>query len=329
MKRPPILRHLWIFIKKHRQWLGFIVMTVALFYAFLTVLYEPRHIIVDVFYGLFFFLLIAGLHHAFSTEIDAHHVLNIDALDFVFCALGVLATFSLVHWLGISAVLASASLGLVGYGVVRKYQVPIYCGSFAGMVSTSMFDFVEVGVLAAVAAVIFVLTKPLFAGYGGKLGTVAFMSSLITFSLFEKTQLTLTADYSLGLLFLVSALGVLASFYLQHGLKTSSVFASASTSLLFALVVTYGFVSLADYAVVFFSASFIGMSSKERLPNVLFVIVSGLVLGLIYFIFTAYFHGLGGKLGLMAMMSVVITNGIAFAFLKMKDIGLHNDQDVS
>jgi len=53
------------------------------------------------------------------------------------------------------------------------------------------------------------------------------------------------------------------------------------------------------------------MSSKERVPNLFYVVISGVVLGLVYFIFIYYFNGLGGKLGLMALISVIITSGVS------------------
>ena len=171
-----------------------------------------------------------------------------------------------------------------------------------------------------ICAFIFLLTKPLFKGYGGKLGTVAFMSSLITFSIFHEEYFILPNDFNFWLLLIASIFGVAISYYIQHRFHMSAVFASAMPSFIFAVVIVYAFPNHTEYAIIFYSASFIGMSSKERLPNIGFALFSGLVLGLIYYIFLEYFHGLGGKLGLMALMSVVITTGLSSFFKKFQTL---------
>jgi hypothetical protein len=208
-------------------------------------------------------------------------------------------------------VLASSFTGLLGYFFIRKRDVAIYCGSFAGMVSVSLFGFLEVTVLAIICAFIFILTKPLFKGYGGKLGTIAFMSSLIVHSIFADEFISVTIDFNIFLLILTTTLGVLITYYIKHFFKVSAVFASAMPSFIFALVFVYLIQNHTDYIVVFFSASFIGMSSEKRLPNVYFVLLSGIILGFIYDIFIQFFNGLGGKLGLMALISVIITSGFS------------------
>ncbi len=304
------------FLYNHQQWVGFSVLVVALLYAFITLLFEPREVIEDIAYGLFFALLIWGLFHAFKTERKIIKKINFKSIDGVFIIFSVIITYAIAHNLGLSAVIASSFIGILGYIFFPKQQVAIYCGSFAGMVSTALFNYYEVLFLAIVCAFIFLLTKPLFKGYGGKLGTIAFMSSLITFSIFHEEYFVLPNDFNFWLLLVSSMVSVAISYYVQHRFSMSAVFASAVPSFIFALIIIYLFPAHTEYAIIFYSASFIGMSSKERLPNIGFAIFSGLVLGLIYYIFLEYFHGLGGKLGLMALMSVIITTGITSFFKK-------------
>lgn len=302
--------NLWNFVKNHQQWFGFILVVVALIYAYVTLLFESIHPILDIIYAILFILLIYGLFCAFKTEQEETKHISFKSWDGVYAALGVIVTYSMVHFLGLSAVLASGITGLLGYVFLKKYEVAIYCGSFAGMVSVALFNYYEVAVLALVCGFIFILTKPLFAGYGGKLGTVAFMSSLITFSLFHEEYLLIETDFNFWLLIMTTIFGAVITFTIQHKLKTSAVLASASTSVVFALILIYLVGNHIEYTIIFFSSSFVGMSSKNHLPNILVVAISGLILGLIYYVFIEYFHGLGGKLGLMAMMSVMITSGM-------------------
>lgn len=319
MKEKPPLRpkkNLWKFLINHQQWLGFIALVVAILYAYVTLLFEPRHPLLDGVYAMFFLFLLIGLLQAFRMEKEQIKIISFRDLDGLFAVVGVYATYSIVHFFGVSAVLASSLIGILGYFFVKKHQVAIYCGSFAGMVSVALFNYYEVTVLAIICAFIFILTKSLFSGYGGKLGTVAFMSSLITFSIFQEEYMVIESDFNIWLLLLTSILGAVLTYSIQHYIKTSAVLASASVSFLFAIMMIYLVKNHMEYTVIFFCASFIGMSSKERLPNLLYVLVSGFILGLIYFIFTEYFHGLGGKLGLMAMMSVIITSGVVAIFRK-------------
>ncbi len=304
------------FIKYHKQWLGFIVLSVALLYAYITVLFETKELLLDIVYAILFIFLLVGLFHAIKNESIRIKTSSFDFLDLLMVIVGVFATYSIVHFFELSIVLASCLIGLFGHFLARKYEAAIYCGSFAGMVSVILFGFFEVLVLALICAFIYILTKPLLSGYGGKLGAIAFMSSLIVHSLFSDGFLVVESNLHLGLLLVTTTIGVVFTFYLQHYFKFTPVFASAILSFFFALIFIYLIPSHLDYVIVFFSASFIGMSSKERIPHFIFVILSGLILGFIYYIFIRYFNGLGGKLGLIALISVIITSGISKLFVK-------------
>jgi len=307
---------IWLFIKKNQQWLGFIVLLVVLLFAFITVLIEPKETVLDVVYGFIFISLILGLVYAFNKEKEEYKKVTFKSFDWLFVILGVFSTYSLVHFFSIPVVIASSGVGLVGFIFMRKYEVALYCGSFAGMVSISLFSFMEVLVLALICAFIYILSKPIFKGYGGKLGTIAFMSSLIVHSIFNDQYLVLSFDINTWLLFLTTISGVMITFYFHHRFKTSAVLSSGLFSLIFGLLIYLISSNHMDYVVIFFSASFIGMSSKEKLPNVWYVLLSGIILGLIYDVFLELFNGLGGKLGLMAMLSVIVTSGISIILRK-------------
>jgi hypothetical protein len=283
-------------------------------------LFEPKEVLLDIINAIFFIFLTVGLIRQFTNESKETKKISFNDLDGLFVILGVFVTYSLNHFLGISVVLASSFTGLVAYFFIRKRDIAIYCGSFAGMVSVSLFGFIEVSVLALICAFIFILTKPLFKGYGGKLGTIAFMSSLIVHSIFADEFVLVSTNFNFFLLILTTLAGVLITYYIKYFFKVSAVFASALPSLVFALIFIYLIPDNSDYVVVFFSASFIGMSSQKRLKNIYFVILSGVVLGLIYDVFIELFNGLGGKLGLMAMISVIITGGISLLIEKILEL---------
>ncbi len=303
------------FFKKHIRWFGFLILTVILAYSYLSIFFVPRALVQDLLYALFFAFLILGLFLEYKleqkkVEIKTHWQWQ----EGLAASIGVLATFAIVFLTGISAVIASAAIGLLGFLLVKKYQVAIYCGSFAGMVSTTLFSIHEVVLLALVCGLVYLLTKPLFSGLGGKLGTVAFISSLLTFAIFSKNYEVVDVQLNLILVLLVSVVGTVSTYLVQHRLHQSAVFASAITSLVFALLVTLVWPSETGYAVVFFAASFLGMSSQERLPNIFVAFWASLILGLVFDLLISVFHGLGGKLGLMALMSIMMTSGILYVY---------------
>lgn len=307
--------NLILVIIRHVKWLGFLLLIAILFYSYLSVFFVPRAWLQDIFYGLFFVFLLLGLVYEWHSErikkVEFNHWQWVEAL---MASVGVLVTFALVYLTGISAVIASATTGMLGFLLLKKYEVAIYCGSFAGMVSTTLFSGAEVAVLAIICGLVYLLTKPLFSGYGGKLGTVAFLSSLLTLTIFSKNYEVLNLQVNMFFVLLSSLLGAMTTYCVQHYLHQSAVFASAITSLVFAVIIFVVWPEETSYPIVFFAASFLGMSSRKRLPNLFVVIWSSLILGVLFDLLINVFHGLGGKLGLMALMSMIMTSGILHSY---------------
>jgi uncharacterized membrane protein YeaQ/YmgE (transglycosylase-associated protein family) len=93
---------------------------------------------------------------------------------------GCLACYLLQRNAHLSAVAASALAGLLGTLIPSPgIQGAIYAGSFAGMCSQEILGgHLQVFFLSAVGAAVYLWAKPRFTGFGGKLGAVAFVSSL-------------------------------------------------------------------------------------------------------------------------------------------------------
>lgn len=308
----------YIFIRNHLQWLGFITVLFAVLFAYVTVLFEPKEILLDTVYFLLFSLLLLGIFFEFKKQVYKVDIIKFKYKEILAIILGTFLTYSLSHYFKLNAVISASSVGFIGFLIFRKYEIPIYCGAFAGMVSISMFSFFEVLILSLVCSIIYILSKPIFKGYGGKLGTIAFLSSLIVHSIFGDEFLVVEMNFSIHYLILTTTLSVMITYTLKHKFNLSSVLASSLPSLIFSIIFILFIPNHFDYVVVFFSASFIGMSSKEKLPTILCVFISGVVLGIIYDLFVEFFNGLGGKLGLMAMISVIITSSISTLIGKTK-----------
>ena len=109
------------------------------------------------------------------------------ARNLLFCSLGCIACYYLQVKFSLSSVLSSALVGLVGSFIPKsKYYdsakaiAAIYCGSFASMTALGHFNsFQLVLVLSLIVGVCFTVCTPYFRGVGGKLGTIAFISSVV------------------------------------------------------------------------------------------------------------------------------------------------------
>ncbi|CAM4044245.1 hypothetical protein SAMN06265348_101520 [Pedobacter westerhofensis] len=103
---------------------------------------------------------------------------------------GAFVTFYLNHFLKLGPVLSAAITGSAASFIpnLRKQshylqQLPaaIYCGAFIGMSSAGVApNFLFITTASIFTAILLIISKNLFAGVGGKLGTLAFAGVAIT-----------------------------------------------------------------------------------------------------------------------------------------------------
>jgi len=112
----------------------------------------------------------------------------------LFVSIGAVLTFYLMIFLHLSAVISSSLIG-VGASFLpllnRKWgyatQLPplMYCGTFVGMTSPAIASGLTFIICAgSIAGVLFVVSRNMFNGFGGKLGAVALWAVIITSFLF-------------------------------------------------------------------------------------------------------------------------------------------------
>ncbi|MCF7924615.1 MAG: hypothetical protein K9L64_05915 [Candidatus Izimaplasma sp.] len=315
------LKNVVNYIKKHELILLYLMIFVFIIYALLTATLNTNKMMNLVFSILFIGLVIYGFFVAYKSEENMQlKRLKLLEWDSIAVIIGVVLTFSLVEYLSVPVIIASAAVGLAGHFLIKNYEVAIYCGSFAGMISPFIFNFGEVLILAFFAALYFMFTKRIFKGYGGKLGTTAFLASVTTAFILNKSFFTLDISSDFYLLFIISILGVISTYLVQHNLKQTAVMASATTSIVFAGVLFVLDINVI-YSAIFFTASFIGMTNKIVIPNTYVAFISAIVLAVVFYLFEPYFNGAGGKMGMMAFTSVVITTSI----LKINQLFIKDD----
>jgi hypothetical protein len=296
---------------KYQKLIIFIIFASFIVYGFLRVIFSINSLYSYLVGGALFLLLTLGLIFVGKNLTkDAMPKVTLSDFDFAFAFIGVILTYELSFIFSLSTVFSSALVGIIGFLLIRKHSMAIYCGSFAGMVSPQIFNHYEVIVLALVCAIIYLLVKTILDGFGGRLGTIAFVSTTITTLIFNKGMLLPNGSYDILLIMMFAVLGSVISYFLHNHFSLSPVLSSALPSLLVATLVDFILPEYFVYSSVFFIASFVGMSNKKVVPNLMYSLFIGLILSIIFSTFYNYFNGFGGKMGLMALISVVINYGI-------------------
>ncbi len=90
----------------------------------------------------------------------------------------------------IGPVIAASAVGFLGYKILQKFGLaelapPMYCGAFIGMSSYAFFSLEMIAAAGLVSAAVYILANDLYAGFGGKLGTIAFIGTAVVRKLGE------------------------------------------------------------------------------------------------------------------------------------------------
>ncbi len=227
--------------------------------------------------------------------------------------MGAWSTYLLNVYIGLGAVLASCFIGIIAALYFKKVQVPVYCGAFLGMSSMVLLPLQAFAVASILVAIVFLLTKDVFNGYGGKLGTIAFSAALITAWLFSYSAPGIQINTMLEALLVIifAMIGAGLTFAMNHRLNAGPVLSSAVVGFfLGAILLFFPHVFGEVLALVVVGASYVGMCGANRFSDERGIIVAGLFFGLIYIFSAPYLGGAGGKLGTTAFISGLSVKGL-------------------
>ncbi|MDD3129624.1 MAG: hypothetical protein PHW21_04585 [Candidatus Izemoplasmatales bacterium] len=110
-----------------------------------------------------------------------------------------------------------------------------YCETFAGMSSNLMFNFYEIMIISLLCCLIYLFVKLIFNGYGGRLGSVAFISTLFIALILGEKSIVLAFQYDFYLIIITAIICVSIPISLQIFFKYNVVLTSALPSLIFML----------------------------------------------------------------------------------------------
>lgn len=254
-------------------------------------------------------------HHELFARAGAAGFDRGDAVDGLAVAVAAVLTYLLSTAVGLGPVLAAAVTGLVAGVAAPRVAVPAYCGSFVGMASPTLFPAIGYVLVAGLlAAAAFVATTELFGGFGGKLGTIAFFGCATTLVLPGVAYASGSglSWASAAVVVPVAVVGAVATVVLSIRLDLGAVVGSALVGLVAGVALPVLVSELgATLAAVAFCASFVGMSTTERLGHEGHVALVGALSGLVFITVSPAFAGAGGKLGTVAFLSCIAAFGVA------------------
>lgn len=321
--------------------LGFIALGVVTFTVYgvkfvETISYSPILVVIVVIWiiGLLF-ETIREWNSAYSADSEEQRYdFPTDTLSFVSVLLGAVVTYWISVDLGQGAVVASGLVGIFGAAFVKLFAVPLYCGSFVGMASASLLLMYPGVVLAgAIAGVVFVLAKHVFNGFGGKLGTIAFASSVLAALIVQRPFLgSAVPDWGeVGWLMVTyCTAAAVVTFILSVWFGNGPVLSSGMVGLAGGLLLPaiHGSEIGGLIAIGVFSASFAGMSGTNRFEKFYWMIPAGVLCALGVMYTSPYMGGAGGKLGTIAFGAVVGVRGLmVIGIYLLSFFGVRTDDD--
>ncbi len=133
-------------------------------------------------------LLISFAYFKAPREEEAHFIEDVYLI--LFAVIGAVLTFYLNTSAHLGPIIAASLVGFVASyiplfnkksEILEEFPAAVYCGSFVGMTSLQVAPDIKFILFAGfIAGTILMLSKNIFNGFGGKLGTVAFGGVAIT-----------------------------------------------------------------------------------------------------------------------------------------------------
>ncbi len=317
---------------------GFLILFVFTVWLYGVGTYESvqHYVIVGVILGIWTIALIyesvREWKHAYSGDTQEQRwSLPPDFLSFASVFVGAMLTFIISVGLGQGAVLASGLVGIFGAVFIKPYAAPLYCGAFVGMSSGAVFGYGSLALAGAIAGVVFVLSKHVFNGFGGKLGTIAYSGGVFSAAILG---IPLVSDPVVGwdvgwLLVIYCIIGATLTFILSVWFGQGPVMGSGMVTLAAGVLLPpiYGAELGGFLAVGVTCATYAGMSGTNRFEYARWMVVAGVLCALILMYTQPYMNGAGGKLGTTAFGAVIGIRGLVMIVDRFKPMPVEHSAE--
>lgn len=194
---------------------------------------------------------------------------------------------------------------------LKKYAPEATLGAFIGAGIYVNSGYLGVIIVSLIVSVVRIIFKGVFTDLGGKLGTTAFVGGLVAFIFLQESFGTGQEKNIIDLIPIlsVSLTSAFLTFVLNNELKLGPVTAYGIIILFGSIFLLFNATKNLDLSSVVYGAALIGMSKKQECENYFIVIFASFIFSL-FAIVGISFINVGGRSGLLALISVIIAKEI-------------------
>ena len=236
---------------------------------------------------------------------------------------GIASTYALSIYAKQGPVIGASLICLIGGLFFGEYAGVNNSGAFAGMSSSTAMPSIWYTLLAgSIVGVLWILFIKSFLGYGGKQGTIGFISvnvsSLILHFINPISFLNLNAYSVINatyvlLVVIFSTVGAVSTIILREKVvqktfkQNDPIIGAAIIGLLAGfLIPAFPIPYSSTLPAVVAAGSYAGMSSRKILEKDMDFVIVGIITGMMFIILLPLSIGCGGKLGTSAFISVIV-----------------------
>ena len=235
--------------------------------------------------------------------------------DLIKSILVIIANVMLTHVVAIyfqtTTIFAASLICVISAYAIPSRQPEAYSGSCGGMIGAYLSSHWSIALLVGImTGLVYLLFKPYFLGVGGRGGSLPYTATILTIRLI--LNLNPESRTPLEQRFIVPAFFILiAVAFLTHLLHKHNILSVVKAAMVVSLVLTL-LIPIEYYSITtaMFAGTIVGMSIEERLDGYLHLLVVALIC---FLLFVPSFHildGIGGKLGMLCLVSYYSSNGL-------------------
>lgn len=230
-----------------------------------------------------------------------------------------MATYFIAIYFDTTTIFAGSLICVLSTYLFRNHQTEAYSGTVSGMIGAYLCQHWSIALFTGISTALFYqLFKPYFKGVGGRGGSISYSASILVvralLNLHPETRAPLLSEYIFP-----SLIVILLTAYLTYYLHDKGYFTVVQAAMVTALVLSI-IIPDKHYALTtaMFAGTVLGMSTGDRVDNywkLTFIAIIGFVL------FVPSYHildGIGGKLGMLSLISYYGVLGLSQAILWVK-----------
>lgn len=251
-----------------------------------------------------------------NTKLNREDFLRDDLIkSFLVILSSALFTYFFTDVFNTTTILSASLICVIYTYVFPNHQPEAYSGTVAGMIGAYLCENIIVSFTTAIATgLVFILFKPYFKGVGGRGGSIPYVATTLVvrviFQLKPRQQIPIEQKYIIPALVMICAIGFLT--YILHEKGILPIVRSAMIiAFVFSILIPNEHYTLTT---AMFAGTVVGMSTVERVKQYIHLLIISLIT---FLLFIPSFHildGIGGKIGILCLLSYYGSLGIKIVF---------------